>query len=359
MKPLKTAYRRAKGFGLMEVLLATVVLGIGVVGIAQFQGNVYKGGSISKQRAEALKIAEQKLEELRHFSTATDYEQQITSSLSGTNTLANTTINDRSTTVYSLKAYAIPGSAGRSATLSVEVSWPDQTAEGAVTPSTTIQLSTVVSNTTPNALTMTAIAPGPLPSTDADSPPVPVLEDPEDTSNLTSSNPEACACAPIVAANTPNTPGAMDSSGFIKVMMKRSGVSSSTVTTSTLTTEYCDICCNYAIPGTQTASLENNEHYYADFKKKLDAFLKNEIEAYQKTSMEDRSIAENQFNPAYLIKGYQSTESLYEKFLQKTMMGKNGNQNTSATQWALCSFVTVTTTTSTVTRGCKVWAKSP
>ncbi len=347
--------RRIKGFGLVEVLLATVILGVGVVGVAKFQGNIYKDGSISKQRAEALKIAEEKLEDLRHFNTMSDYENKITPNLSGVQTLINTSIS-RQTTTYALKAYAIPNSNGRSAKLSVEVTWADLTNSGNITPSTTINLSTIISNTTPNTLTMTTAALGPAPS--IETPLELILEEPSDTGDLTANNPEACACQTSPTAS--NESNSVDNSSFVKVMMRRGGTSSTSTTTTTLTAEYCNVCCNYAIPGTISASLNNNESYYADFKNKLNEFLIAEEEKYQKTSMDDQSISDNQFNPTYLIKGYKKehkqNNNLYEKFLKKTMMHRRGGGTTTVTKWAICSFVTITTTTSSIIRGCKVWA---
>jgi len=349
--------KRIKGFGLIEVLLSTVILGVGLVGVAQFQGTVFQDSSLSKQRTEALKIAEKKLEELRHFSTISGYQTNITSALSGIQSKSTSIIN-RDTTTYTLKTYVTPDGTGRSADLSVEVTWPDLKDNGNVNSGTTVQLSTSVSNTLPSTLAMTNIVPEPTPPP---SEAVPVIErlDPDDTTNLTDTNPEACGCAAAIASIENSS---SEDNNFVKVMMKTS-TTTTTTTTSTLGTALCDICCDYAIPGTVNAGLDsdilgNEEKYYADFKKKLEAFLVDEANHYQKTSLDDHVIGQSHFDPAYLLKGYQSNTSLYENFLKKTMMGRSGGTST-ATRWAICSFIVETVNTVTTTRGCKVWARSP
>lgn len=57
------------GVSLVEVLVTLVVLGVGLVSIAKLQPTVIEAGSVARARAVAVQLAEQKLEDLRTFST--------------------------------------------------------------------------------------------------------------------------------------------------------------------------------------------------------------------------------------------------------------------------------------------------
>ena len=56
---------RAKGFSLVEVLIALVVLGVGLVGLARLQLNMLGGTAESVLHDSAVRLAEDKLESLR------------------------------------------------------------------------------------------------------------------------------------------------------------------------------------------------------------------------------------------------------------------------------------------------------
>lgn len=62
-----------KGIGLIEVLITTVVVAVGLLAVASLQGKFASSSGGSKTRAEALVLAEQKLEELRNNVTVTGY----------------------------------------------------------------------------------------------------------------------------------------------------------------------------------------------------------------------------------------------------------------------------------------------
>ena len=55
-----------KGIGLIEVLIATVVIAVGLLAVAALQGGFIASSGNSKIRAEALVLAEQKVEELKN-----------------------------------------------------------------------------------------------------------------------------------------------------------------------------------------------------------------------------------------------------------------------------------------------------
>ena len=56
---------RAKGFSLVEVLIALVVLGVGLLGLARLQLNMLGGTAESVLQDSAVRLAEEKLESLR------------------------------------------------------------------------------------------------------------------------------------------------------------------------------------------------------------------------------------------------------------------------------------------------------
>ena len=66
-----------KGVSLIEVLITLLVLGMGLMSLAKFQGTVMKDNSVGKERTVAIHLAQQKLEDLRNFSILTTPIPQI------------------------------------------------------------------------------------------------------------------------------------------------------------------------------------------------------------------------------------------------------------------------------------------
>lgn len=65
---LMTAKRRCQlGFSLLEVLITLIVLGMGLISLAKFQGTVLKDNDLAKARVIAVQLAEEKLEDLRRY----------------------------------------------------------------------------------------------------------------------------------------------------------------------------------------------------------------------------------------------------------------------------------------------------
>jgi Tfp pilus assembly protein PilV len=60
--------KRQTGIGLIEVLLAVLVIGLGVVGLVKLQGTVFREGGTAKTHAIAAQLARGKLDDLRNFS---------------------------------------------------------------------------------------------------------------------------------------------------------------------------------------------------------------------------------------------------------------------------------------------------
>lgn len=59
-----------RGFSLIEALVAFSIVGIGLLAVATFQSGLYKQSADSKARMEALGLAQQKIEQLKHYTQA-------------------------------------------------------------------------------------------------------------------------------------------------------------------------------------------------------------------------------------------------------------------------------------------------
>jgi Tfp pilus assembly protein PilV len=61
--------RRDAGFTLIEALVAMIVMAFGMLAIASFQINMSRASEVAKQRSEAVRLGQLRLEELRSFET--------------------------------------------------------------------------------------------------------------------------------------------------------------------------------------------------------------------------------------------------------------------------------------------------
>ena len=62
------------GIGLIEVLITTVVVALGLLAVASLQGDFIKSSGDNKIRAEALVLAEKKVEALRNNINIAGYD---------------------------------------------------------------------------------------------------------------------------------------------------------------------------------------------------------------------------------------------------------------------------------------------
>ena len=70
--------RRQRGVGMIEVLIALVVVAFGLLALAHFQVELVRNGSDSKRRTTAVNLAMQKIEDLRSFTRLTGTGESYT-----------------------------------------------------------------------------------------------------------------------------------------------------------------------------------------------------------------------------------------------------------------------------------------
>jgi type II secretory pathway component PulJ len=62
-----------RGFSLLEVMIALLVVTFGIIGILKFQGELFQSGAVSKQRTIATALAQERMEELRAYVDGAGY----------------------------------------------------------------------------------------------------------------------------------------------------------------------------------------------------------------------------------------------------------------------------------------------
>ena len=124
-----------RGIGLIEVLIATVVVALGLLALSSLQGGLMHGSGENKTRLEAVKLAEAKVEQFRNNITKTGFDTDLTAtsgteSVTGSNatftrswTIADATSPDRKN--LRVKVTWGAGSASETVDMQSEVTWID------------------------------------------------------------------------------------------------------------------------------------------------------------------------------------------------------------------------------------------
>jgi Tfp pilus assembly protein PilV len=72
---MNQSYRtKIQGFSIVEALIASLIVAVGIIGLARLQGITLLNSSESRARTDALNLAQEKIEELRSFSNQTTYD---------------------------------------------------------------------------------------------------------------------------------------------------------------------------------------------------------------------------------------------------------------------------------------------
>lgn len=121
---------KQKGIGLIEVLIALLVVSLGLLALASFQGSLLKTSGNNKARAEAIGIAQQELELIRYAATDTiDFKQILSLPSPIEKTVEGT--NAQFEVKYSITAtdITIPKTDNTILKAEVTVFWPDAAVE--------------------------------------------------------------------------------------------------------------------------------------------------------------------------------------------------------------------------------------
>ncbi|MDP3877245.1 MAG: hypothetical protein Q8Q50_09715 [Methylobacter sp.] len=114
------AYKKhSRGIGLIEVLITTVVVALGLLATASMQGGFMSESATNKTRAEGMVLAEQKIEELRNYVTRGQFP------VAATNPVTDTVTGSNATFTRSWQITQISGAAPATPRigLNVSVSW--------------------------------------------------------------------------------------------------------------------------------------------------------------------------------------------------------------------------------------------
>lgn len=88
--------KQIQGFTLLEILIAIAILALGIIALGKVQALLVTGENFAEQKAEAINLGNEKIEDLRNFTALTGY----TSIASGNdNVVARNTTFTRTWTV--------------------------------------------------------------------------------------------------------------------------------------------------------------------------------------------------------------------------------------------------------------------
>lgn len=118
----KNPGRRQAGFTLVEVLVTLLIVSLGMLAVVGLQLRIGKSADLGKQRGEATRLAQQKLEQLRTYGSLTVYANNMVGSSDTISASANYATNTSFTRSWKVSAAATPD-LGRTAQVSVD--WND------------------------------------------------------------------------------------------------------------------------------------------------------------------------------------------------------------------------------------------
>nr|WP_316639370.1 prepilin-type N-terminal cleavage/methylation domain-containing protein [uncultured Roseateles sp.] len=142
---------RQAGVSLVEALVALAVMAFGVLGVIGLQATMRQNADVSKQRAEAVRIAQEDIEKARAFSVLTAPEPAasapVLKSYAALATTAGQAVSGYSTnTTYTLTRTVLEPDSPRIKSVVVQVAWTDRLGQVQ-----DVRLSTTVAGITPEA----------------------------------------------------------------------------------------------------------------------------------------------------------------------------------------------------------------
>ena len=166
--PTLATASRQRGVSLIEALIAMLVMALGMVGIAALQAKLRVNSDVAKQRSEAVRIAEEHIENFRAFGTLTAngavannfaYAGVTTAALQK-GALANTVVTTNAT--YAITRTVVDSAQARMKDLLVSVAWTNRAGDPE-----TVVLRSVIAGIDPLLAAAMTIAPNGSPVRDA------------------------------------------------------------------------------------------------------------------------------------------------------------------------------------------------
>ncbi|WP_394176740.1 type IV pilus modification PilV family protein [Thalassotalea litorea] len=113
--------KKSFGFSLIEVLIAVAILSVGLLGVAVFQGELINSSTENKARAEALALAQARMEEMRNYTDTVKNISEFDSLYLVSTGFTNTTTHNGANAVFS-RQEAISQS-NETKEVAIKVSW--------------------------------------------------------------------------------------------------------------------------------------------------------------------------------------------------------------------------------------------
>jgi Tfp pilus assembly protein PilX len=164
-----TRLRRDAGVALIEALIALAIMAFGMLAVVGMQGTLRQNSDLSRQRAEAVRIAQQEIERVRAYALLVDPSGAITNTFSSLATRSNVVMQAGNAT-YALNTFVTEGQGLPSLatnqpsmkTLGVNVGWTDRNGVAQ-----NVRLSTVIHGVAPELAGTLSVPPNGFPTTTA------------------------------------------------------------------------------------------------------------------------------------------------------------------------------------------------
>jgi Tfp pilus assembly protein PilV len=119
-RPLVAAPARVRGITLVEALVAFAIMAVGLLGLIRAQAGLRLEADVTRQRAEAVRVAQEDLERLRAYATTEEFDASVVAT--GPTEVSTLDAN----TTYTLTRVVDDAAAPAARLVSVTVAWTDR-----------------------------------------------------------------------------------------------------------------------------------------------------------------------------------------------------------------------------------------
>lgn len=124
------AHRKQRGISLVEALIALLVLSLGMLTMARLQSHLRLGSDIARQRAEAVRLAQEDIETMRAYSVlAASGAARSYAEITSASVNVDASTGYATNTQYTVSRQIVAATALAVKTAAVTVSWTDRTGE--------------------------------------------------------------------------------------------------------------------------------------------------------------------------------------------------------------------------------------